>query len=62
MISFASLGQTVSNRRNWPAILCAGALVFLGQQLLEGAGFTSGLWIIALIVLASLAVRPLMRA
>ena len=55
MPSFGSFDRAIGNRRNWPVIGAAGALVFLGSQLLKSLGFDSASWIIALIVLVTIA-------
>ena len=55
MPSFGSFGRVIGNRRNWPVIGAAGALVFLGSQLLQSLGLDSAGWMIALIVLVTIA-------
>lgn len=57
MPSFGSVGRAIGNRRNWLVIGAAGALVFLGSQLLQSLGLDSAGWMIALIVIITIAAR-----
>jgi hypothetical protein len=62
MLSFKSVGQAIDDRRNWPIMALAGALVFLGSQIFEALGLDSAAWMIALIVIIALAARPFIRS
>ena len=61
MLSFRSIGRAVYDRRNWPVIFMAGAVVFLGSQFFEALGLDSSVWVIASIVIMALAARPFVK-
>jgi hypothetical protein len=59
--SYNSISRALGDKRNWAAFLLAGAVVFLGAQVLEAWDFNSAASVIALIALATLMVRPLLK-
>ena len=61
MLYLQNLGRTIGDRRNWPALIMAGALTFLGAQLLDLFGLDSALWMFPVIALAALAARPFLK-
>lgn len=62
MISFQSVGRVVNDRRNWPVILFAGALAFLGSEVFDAIGLDSVVWTVALIFIIAVAARPFIKA
>jgi hypothetical protein len=58
MPSFGSVGRAIANRQNWPVFGAAGALVFLGSQLLKSLALDSAGGIMALIVLITIVANP----
>ena len=61
MLSFRSIERVVNDRRNWPVIIVAGAVVFIGSLLFEAFGLDSAVWVIALIAIIAIAVRSFIK-
>ena len=61
MFKIKSLMRFVNNSKNLLAVTFAGSLVFLGSQMLDYWALDSAMWTMAILIMAVLAVRPILE-